>query len=380
VQHPLQPFDEANLDPGRIVGDRPFSFDRSALAGAEAARRPRLQVRELLPRPLPGPEPLPTEVSLADLHDFFKHPVRGFFRSRLRISTPYDAEEAEDAIPIQLDGLEQWGVGDRLVHDVLSGADPQAGMLAEQLRGLLPPGELGAGVLGEIVHKVKPLVTHGLGLRQGAARTLDVDVDLGDRRLTGTVGDVFGNNLVTVTYSSLGAKQRLAAWLDALALAAGRPDENWTAHTIGRHRSAGRSAQVSPLTEHDARGWLRDLVDVFERGQCEPLPLPVRTSLAWAEEHRLLVGGGSGDPDAKGRAEWVTPRFNDSGFPREDADGWHARAFGERAPYSLIASPPRDDEAFPHGEGPEPPHRLGRYAWRVWGPVLTSGHELVRGI
>ena len=373
VRHPLQPFDELNLVPGALAGTAPFTFDRAALAGAVAARGSRTEVRELVPEPLPAPA-VSTEVSLADLHDFFRHPVKAFFRSRLRVSTPYDADEAKDAVPIELDALEQWGVGDRLVTDVLAGADPQAGMLAEQLRGLLPPADLGAGVLTGVVRKVRPLVSAGLALRTGPPRSLDVDIDLGDRRLTGTVGSVFGNNLVSVTYSNLGAKQRLAAWLDALALAAGHPDENWTAHTIGKHRSGGQVAMVGPLPEHEARAWLRELVDVHERGLREPLPLPVRTSLAWAGDHVHVALGRDADPDAKAEREWTTPRFDDTGFPKEDADVWHVRAFGDHAPYSSLTTPLRADET-PGGPG----HRLGHYAWRVWGPLL-SGRESLRGL
>src|SRR3990170_7060414 len=41
VHHPLQPFDTRNLVPGALAGADPFSFDRAALAGAEAARRTR---------------------------------------------------------------------------------------------------------------------------------------------------------------------------------------------------------------------------------------------------------------------------------------------------------------------------------------------------
>ena len=84
-------------------------------------------------------------MTLADLHDFFAHPVRSFLRQQLRVTTPYDVDETKDAIPITLDGLEKWDVGDRLVRDVLSGGDPQSAMLAEQLRGLLPPEDLGVG-------------------------------------------------------------------------------------------------------------------------------------------------------------------------------------------------------------------------------------------
>ena len=109
----------------------------------------------------------------------FAHPVRSFLRQQLRITTPYDVDETKDAIPITLDGLEKWDVGDRLVRDVLSGGDPQSAMLAEQLRGLLPPEDLGSAMLTEIVQRVRPLVEAAVPLRTGPARTLDVDIDLG---------------------------------------------------------------------------------------------------------------------------------------------------------------------------------------------------------
>src|SRR5690606_11049480 len=121
----------------------------------------------------------------------------------------------------------------------------------------------------------------------GRAHTVDVDIVLGDRRLTGSVDDLFGHRLGTVTFSNLGAEQRLQGWLDAPALACGHPDHNWTVHSIDRQRSGGQRAQVAPLPEHDAREWLRALVDIRERGLREPLPLPPKTSLAWAQDHLL---------------------------------------------------------------------------------------------
>ena len=122
VHHPLQPFDARNLTVGQLIPEQPFSFDRAALAGAVASRRPRAAVGALLDGPL---QPLPAdEVSLADLKAFFAHPVRAFLRNRLGLSTVLSAEEAVDAMPIDLDALEKWGVGDRLVNDVLAGMTP----------------------------------------------------------------------------------------------------------------------------------------------------------------------------------------------------------------------------------------------------------------
>ena len=107
---------------------------------------------------------------------------------------------------------------------------------------------------------------------------------------------------------------------------------------------------MGPLAEHEARDWLRTLVDVRERGLREPLPLPLKTSLAFATDWSLLERGGQGDPDARAADEWTTPRFSDTGFPKEDADPWHVRAFGDAAPYSTLAAPLRS-----RGVGRTPP-------------------------
>jgi exodeoxyribonuclease V gamma subunit len=148
VEHPLQPFDEANLVPGRLGGTAPFTFDVTALEGAEAARRPRTPVRVLVPDALP-PAEVGTDVSLADLHDFFRHPVKAFFRSRLAVATPYTADEVRDDIPITLDALETWGVGDRLARDVLGDVDAHLAGEVLRLSGTLPPGRLGGAALDD---------------------------------------------------------------------------------------------------------------------------------------------------------------------------------------------------------------------------------------
>ncbi len=403
VEHPLQPFDERCLRPGALVGTGPFTFDRQALAGAEAARVARPRPRALVTEPLPerpevdglGTDPSapgvehrvvePPVVELADLHEFYRHPAQAFLRHRLRVTTPRDADEVDDALPIGLDGLQKWAVGDRLVRALVSGASPFDAAVAERLRGTLPPSALGTATLREIGRTAETLAAHAVTLRQGSPRTIDVDVTLpatgsaGPVRVVGTVPDVFGNHRVSVTYSSLGAKQRIAGWIDAVALGAGAPDENWTVHSIGKFRAQGKAAMVKPMAEPDARAWLRTLVDLRARGLREPLPLPLKTSLAWAENHAHVRAGRDATPDDFARKEWATPTFSEPGsFPKEDADAAHVRLWGERAPYrTTLATPLRPDED-PGVTGAT--HRLGLYAWTLWGPLLTDDHEVVRGI
>ncbi len=368
VHHPLQPFDSRNLLPGALVGEQPFSFDRSALAGATAARGERAPATTLLLEPLP-PRAAP-DVSLADLQAFLQHPVRAFLRSRLDVTAPLEAEETHDAIPLTVAGLERWAIGDRMLTEVLSGTNPPDIVRAEQLRGDLPPGPLGGYALQIIKDQLSGLITETVPLRQGEPRSYDVGVDLGGgRRLTGSVGPVWGNRLVTVNYSRLAAKHRLRSWLDILALSVARPDQSWTSHAVGRSGRAAAHAMIGPL-DHRAEQWLRDLVDLYDRGMREPLPMPPKTACAYAEGTLRQQRGGS-DPEDKARREWETDRFSATGIPGEDADPSHVQAWGEHAPLECLLSPARGDERWN-----DQPHRLGQLALRLWGPLLDGAERV----
>lgn len=363
VRHPLQPFDARNHTPGVLGEPGPFSFDTASLAGALAARGPRRPVGPLLDGPLPA-RPA-ADVPLADLQAFLSHPVRAFLRRRLEVSAPEEADQLQDSIPIELDGLQKWQLGDRLLGDLLGGLDAADCLRAERLRGLLPPGALGERALAEVADQVRPLAEQAARLRQGTARAIDISVDLGDgRRLTGTVTPVFGNRVVRVGYSRLAARHRLRAWVDLLALSAGHPDQNWTAHTVGRSRAGATLALCGPV-DHRAITWLRELVDVYDRGMREPLPLPVKTAGAYAEAAARRHRGDNVDPVREAAKAWRSDRFSAGGARGEDADPAHVRVFGEHAPVEVLLGPPRPDEAW----GSEP-NRLGRLAWRVWGPLL----------
>lgn len=350
--HPLQPYDARNFAP-----ERPFSFDAAALAGARSAAGPRREPPRLLAGPLPA---RPAEdVSLADLKAFLVHPVRAFLRERLDVATPFEPDDLADAIPVTLDNLEKWQIGDRLLRELLAGHDPVAVMTAEQLSGTLPPGGLGTAALHEVATECQRLWSRTADLRVGEPRSVDVDVDLGDgRRLTGTVPGVYGTRVVSLGYSRLNPRQRLQAWADLLALSASHPDQHWTAHAVGRERAGPKRALSGPL-DHRAVDWLRDLVELRDRGLCEPLPVPVKTGAAWAEAHARELMGQDTPPYAAALREWETDPFHQLGIEGEDADAHHQRVFGARAPLDVLVDA-----------------GLSTHAWRVWEPLLTGGERV----
>ncbi len=366
TEHPLQPFDERCFVTGALLPGEAWSFDRAALHGAMAARRARHPPRDGLVALLPTMRPDP--LALDDLVRFVEHPVRAFLRQRLAVTVRGERIETGDSVAIELDALEKWQVGDRLLAARLAGVGGHECVRAELARGSLPPGRLGWRVLDEMAPAIEALVAE-VGASPCGGRLVDVTTPVGGRTLAGTVGDVFGDQVRTVTYSRLGAKHRLTAWVRLLALTASHPARPWTARSIGRagNGSTVAVARIPPLgpdaaSRADRATWeLATIVDLYFRGMREPLPLATKTAAAWAGS--ALRGR---DGEAAARREWATG-FN-APFPHEDRDPAHRLAYGAVLDWDLYtADPPRPDEA---GWG-DHSSRAGCLAQRLWGGLLA---------
>ncbi|HEY2438853.1 MAG TPA: exodeoxyribonuclease V subunit gamma [Solirubrobacteraceae bacterium] len=372
VRHPLQPFDPRNFTAGRIAGASPWSFDPVALAGARALAGPRTTPAPFLSAPLPPRTD--RVVELTDLVRFLEHPVRAFLRQRLGISLRTSSDEVEDGLAVELDPLERWAVGQRLLESRLEGVGGRTAGLAEIARGTLPPGLLGKPVIDELYPTVDAIVAEAAKLAPAMAAgpsgdPVDVRVALADGRLlTGTVSGVNGDVLLTTTFSRVAAKHRIAAWARLLAVTATRPERAFSAATVGRAGGGDvRVAYIPPLAataeerRRIAAEQLNLLVDLYDRGMREPVPVFCRTSEAYASAaHR----GQDAAPAAA--AEWEST-WN---YDHEDRDLEHRMVLGGVLQFAeileLAPAAGEDGEGWPPGEG----SRFGRYARRLWAGLL----------
>jgi exodeoxyribonuclease V gamma subunit len=359
VEHPLQPFDVRNVIPGKLVPKVPFSFDPTVLRAAQASAGQRSEAPKFICGPLPPPPA--DDVILADLVGFFKDPVKGFFRA-LEFTLPRDVDGVQDAMPVDINALEEWTVGDRMLRDMLQGMTPDDARQAEWRRGTLPPGQLGWRKATEIRDQAALLTTTAQQHRRQQPQAYDVDIDLGSgRRLTGTVSPVYGERLVSVTYSKLDGKHLLESWIPLLALIAHDSGRDWSAACIGRMKK-GTTPRVEGLGRPhcEATEVLRELVAIYDAGRREPIPLPIKTSYAWAEARHF-----GGDPVREAEFRWKSNKY-----PGEDQAPAHVRAWGKNARLDDLMQPLRPGEEY-GGED----NRLGAYAARLWLPMLRAGRE-----
>jgi exodeoxyribonuclease V gamma subunit len=361
LRHRLQPFDPENfattgLEPA--AAGHAFSFDRAALRGARAALTPRS-----VPTPVFGRRPLTPlsddqPVELAELLRFFRHPVRALLRTRANLSLSSEDEPPAPQIPVSLDGLERWAIGERMLALHLQGQDLDVLRAAEWRRGELPPRAFGAQVLDAVTQQVSQVREAAAPFLDQPATKVEIAAQLGGRPLLGTVTGVHGDDVVQVSYSQLSAKHRLTAWLQLLALTAGRPGRPWRAVSVARR---GLSV-LGPVDPAWAARALLDLVALQQLGLREPLPFAAKTSALYSRIRR--TGQELSRPQwSEVAKEWA-----------QECDESYARFFRHDPEHPaltgldvLLAEPGRPEEAL--GTLLEPT-RFGTLARRVFDPLL----------
>jgi exodeoxyribonuclease V gamma subunit len=387
IRHPLQPFDPRNFMAGALVGNEPWGFDRTTLHGARAMVDERHEPEPFLREPLP-PVNAPA-IALDDLVRFAEHPVRAFLRRRLEISLADFTRDVDDALPVELEPLDKSGVGRRLLDGVVAGTPLDACVRAEVARGTLPPGRLAQLVIDDVTPVVEQIAgiarrafgdaTAAGGGRAGPVagggrvgpESVDVRVVLPDGRpLAGTVPGLYGSVLGAAAYARVRPTHRIRAWVRLLALSAAYPERDHTAVTVGRarygadHNAFATVARLPAIAAGEALEHLATIVDLWERGMREPLPIGCDSAAAYADAARREQSA-----TRAGRREWESA-WN---YPKEDAQLEHQLAFGGVLTFDeLLARPPREDESWDVADT----SRFGRLARRLWDPLLRR-EELV---
>ncbi|MCW2786344.1 MAG: recC [Marmoricola sp.] len=339
-----------------LVRDRsgrgPFSFDPDAARAARSAASDREDPRTLAALEA-GPAAL-GDIDLRDLVDVVTNPVRGFLRRRLEIDLPREQDEVSDSMPVSLDGLSRWQVGDRMLAEILAGREPADAMQAEWRRGTMPPGRFGWRQTAAIANAAGPLTELVAASTQGApVKARDLAVDLGaGRLLTGTVPDLYDKRLVRSTFSRLGARHRLDAWISLVALSAGSPGD-WMARVIGRAAQGDAPARATYGVVVDPSRVLADLVAFHDLALTRVLPYAAETA-------RLSARAATSS-----RPAWMVQRDLGDQWRKDNAGVEMVAAWGHR--------PSWDEITAETGTSGRP--LFDDLAARVWAPLLAAEVE-----
>ena len=298
VRHPLQPFDPRNFAAAALVPPGPWGFDRTMLDGAEALAGERAAPVPFLAGPLPPLERRrdrdrgPRALRAAPGAVIPAPPARRHRRRLLGGDRRRAARRARRARALgrrrPASSRPAWRARTR--RGAVAGRDRAGDAPARRARQ--------AGDRARAAGRRRDRRAGAAARARATRARVDVRIALGDgRSLSGTVPDVAGDVLRTVSFSRVNPRQRIAAWVRLLALTAAHPGRSFEAVTVGRAREgAGRRRSRSPgslrWTRARRASSSRSCSTCFDRGMREPLPLYCATAAAWADAQR-----GGADPE-----------------------------------------------------------------------------------
>jgi len=277
--HALQPYAWSNFTSD---GDRPpLSYDTQALRAARdlatgpAAPPPpgwqQFVGDDAASRPTPSPSG--TALTLDDLESFIGNPARYLLRQACGLTLSSPAPANDGLLPIEVDSLGAWSLGQSLLDDLLAGVDPQAARDTALARPDCPPDALGVLAINSALNQAISMADEVAKLGQ-----VGQVVVVNHSWLTGAV-PLRDGAVVVQRFGRLKAAQLATCWLRLLAVAASRDDDDRTTLIGHAVASGGRRTMIAPAPQQ-ARELLGQVVRLASQGARQLVPLPVETAAA----------------------------------------------------------------------------------------------------
>ncbi|MCI4186837.1 exodeoxyribonuclease V subunit gamma [Dickeya dianthicola] len=364
VEHRLQPFSPDYFTAGSPL----FSYAREWRAGL-------LPQDGLLPQHAPATDAALDEyrqdgvLTLRQLADFARDPVRSFFRLRLNVWFEQEDATSQDQEPFAIDALENWRLQHELIQvqkAALHQRIPREQALTEQLariarRGELAPGGFTAVLEQDLAEPMADLFTRYEQERETWPEPApDEPLSLPDLPLEDWLNelrtDAQGNRCRLVLESGgLLHPTRRSYRLDKLL-------PFWVAHLAGHlggqplHStlvSKNGTVYLPALEPEQAKAYWQALIDAWREGMRYPLPLAVKTGFRWLE------AGGAPEQPPDGEAGNAARQCYEEHDPAN-------RKFAESASNAYLARAfPNFDQLWANGE-------FARWAQQLLAPLYQT--------
>ncbi|MGH8387381.1 MAG: exodeoxyribonuclease V subunit gamma [Pseudomonas sp.] len=283
-EHPLQPFSARYFHEGDDLFSYASEWQVLHQATEQLTEIDRLDAHV-------QDEPL----SLGQLQDFLRNPVRHFFSQRLKVFFESAEVPLPDEEPFVLDALQRYNLSDSLLEAALADLDNSDQALEVQARrlqngGLLPMAGFGECLQRELIEPLPDLLQRYQQLLSlwptPLTSALPVSLELHDLRVEGWLSGLHqrsdgGLLSITTIPNSIGSiKSRkwhrlTRPWVNHLvACASGL---SMTTALV----ASDDSLLLAPLDADAARRILGDLLLAWQSGMRQPLPIAVKTAFAW---------------------------------------------------------------------------------------------------
>ena len=219
-------------------------------------------------------------LDIESLCRFFSHPIKFLLQQRLGIYLEKADALADQREDFDLDFLDRYLVGQRLVNTRMSGNDLDAYRAAEMARGQFPHGNVGTLRYNEMSIAVEQFAGRVERFQKKCiAGPLELQFEVGEFNLQVRLPQLYDRGLVQYRYAGERAQDLLQLWIFHLAFC-DIAQENWprTSSMIFKNSVW----QFRPVDQ--PRQFLTDLLNIFEIGLQQPLHLFPTSSLEYVQQ------------------------------------------------------------------------------------------------
>ncbi|NLI83027.1 MAG: exodeoxyribonuclease V subunit gamma, partial [Deltaproteobacteria bacterium] len=301
TRHRLQPFNPAYFR----KDSRLYSHSREQCAVARALLEQKRPPPPFIGGPLSSPGESFTSVQVEDLGRFFSNPAAFLLNRRLGLFPREEGSLLEDVECFQLESLQRYSIEQDLLKIVMADeGEPDGHYALLRASGRFPHGTPGEHAFRSLSAEVREFARRLKSFtREPPLEALEVDLAISGFRLSGTISPIYPGWLFRYRYATLGAKDRLKAWVLHLALNCGEvPGYPRETILVGLNRKKWQAFRlISPENPLELLG---ELLELYWRGIMKPLHFFPETSLEYA---RLLLEKGNSPEEAikAARRKWL---------------------------------------------------------------------------
>jgi exodeoxyribonuclease V gamma subunit len=227
-------------------------------------------------------------LDLRGLCDFFSNPTRFLLNRRLGIYLEEKTSFAEEREPFEVQALERYLLEDSMLRRRLQGRSLKDDFAFAVASGRLPHGPVGRGLYEGLSPAVEHFAEDLLPLIRGKPlETLDFQIDRGGFSLTGSLKDVFGEQMIRYRYARLKGKDMVVSWVHHLvlncALAGGYPRRTLLAGLAGKNAKERKRVFYEYEPVDGAEKIIEGLLKRYWEGLRDPLHFFPEISWSYAE-------------------------------------------------------------------------------------------------
>jgi exodeoxyribonuclease V gamma subunit len=336
-----------------------------AFCAAQAVQKAKYQTKRGM---LEALSPIHLEdLRLVTFERFWDCPGEALYQSRLLGRTTQIKPKVEDFDPLELAGLDRYKLSTEQFL-ALGSERAKLNLFSRwKASGQSPAGNLGSLAFDENYDRVRTVGAVVNWLACGKTqRTVLLSLRLGNVKLMGYVGELYGDKRIDWGVSSLKPKFRLRAWIRHLTLcAAGYPVDTFLLRPNSIQSKPPHLERWSPIEGVHAQGDLERLVELYLTGMTAPLPFFPGLSY----EYVLRQRKGEDGPVTISRLEraYSDSLEGEDSFTTPEVGKEVSRLFGDVSPISNDWAKYQGLEQIPN---------FAQLSEDVWGPSFDSKVEL----